>query len=113
MVMIDGRDDFDEFREAYEYGFLHGWPNLPHHPMPPLRERGFSASLGECSTGAVHEISDLLVSCVTRWADERCIAHKAGKADDLEELDRCMKSRRFPSTLALPRPTSPSSPESA
>jgi hypothetical protein len=90
LVTIDGRDDFSEFREAYESGFLHGWPNLPHHPMPPLRERGFSASLGECSNGPLHEIADLLVSCVTRWADERCIAHKEGKAPDLDELDRCM-----------------------
>jgi hypothetical protein len=90
LVTIDGRDDFKEFHAAYENGYLRGSPRLPHHPMPPLRERGFSASLGECSTGPMHEIADLLVSCVTRWADERCIAHKEGKAPDLEELDRCM-----------------------
>jgi hypothetical protein len=90
LVTIDGRDDFNQFQEVYARGYQHGWPHLPHHPMPPLRDRGFSASLGECSNGPMHEISDLLVSCVTRWADERCIAHKEGKAPDLEELDKCM-----------------------
>lgn len=90
LVMIDGRDDFAHFQEVYEAGHRDGWPELPHHPMPALGERGFSASLGECSNGPVHEISDLLVSCVTRWADEACIAHKDGKAPDLEELDGCV-----------------------
>jgi hypothetical protein len=90
LVMIDGRDDFNEFQKIYANGYANGWPDLPHHPMPPLRDRGFSASLGECSNGPVHEIADMLVSCVTRWADERCIAHKEGKAPNLEELDQCM-----------------------
>ena len=90
LVMIDGRDDFREFQEVYALGYDEGWPDLPHHPMPSLRERGFSASLGECSNGPIHEIADLLTSCVTRWADERCILHKKGKAPDLEELDDCM-----------------------
>lgn len=49
-----------------------------------------SLPLGEGTNGPIYEIADLLVSCVTRWADERCIAHKEGKAPDLEELDRCM-----------------------
>jgi hypothetical protein len=90
LVMIDGRDDFKQFQEVFAEGYAKGWPRLRHHPMPPLRDRGFSASLSECSNGPIHEIADLLVSCVTRWADERCIAHKEGKAPDLEELDRCM-----------------------
>jgi hypothetical protein len=90
LVMIDGRDDFSEFQEVYASGYQHGWPRLPYHPVAPLREHGFSAFLGECSNGPVHEIADLLTSCVTRWADERCIAHKGGKASDLAELDGCM-----------------------
>ncbi len=90
LVMIDGRDDFSEFQEIYESGYVYGWPHLRHLPMPALCERGFSASLGECSNGPVHEISDLLVSCVTRWADEHCMAHKNGKAPDLEELNGCV-----------------------
>jgi hypothetical protein len=90
LVLIDGRDDFKHFQEVYEGGYVYGWPHLPHHPMPALRERGFSASLGECSNGPMHEISDLLVSCVTRWADERCMDHKDGKAPNLEELDGCV-----------------------
>jgi hypothetical protein len=90
LLMIDGRDDFKHFRAVYEHGYGEGWPRLPHHPLPPLRERGFSSSLGECSNGPVHEIADLIVSCVTRWADQRCISHKAGNAPDLEELDKCM-----------------------
>jgi len=91
LVMIDGRNDFALFQTAYNKGHTVGWPRLPHHPMPALRERGFSASLGECSNGPIHEIADLLVSCVTRWADQRCMAQKDGKAADLEELDRCMR----------------------
>lgn len=90
LVMIDGRDDFKQFQEVYANGYVNGWPHLPHHPMPALRDRGFSASLGECSNGPMHEIADLLVSCVTRWADERCMAQKGGKAPDLEELDQCV-----------------------
>lgn len=90
LVMIDARDDFAEFQDVYLDGYENGWPNLPHHPMPPLRDRGFSASLAACSNGPLHEIADLLVSCTTRWADERCKAHKGGKAPDLEELNRCM-----------------------
>lgn len=89
-VMIDGRDDFREFQDVYARGYADGWPHLPYHPMPPLRDRGFSASLVECSNGPLHEIADLLTSCVTRWADERCAAHKGGKPKDLEELDNCM-----------------------
>jgi hypothetical protein len=92
LVLIDGRDDFNQFQEVYSSGYSDGWPEMPRHPMPALRERGFSASLGECSNGPVHEIADLLTSCVTRWADERCIFHKQGKAPDLEELDTCMGS---------------------
>jgi hypothetical protein len=90
LVMIDGRDDFREFQDVYARGYADGWPDLPYHPMPPLRDRGFSASLAECSNGPLHEIADLLTSCVTRWADERCAAHKDGKPRDLEELDQCM-----------------------
>jgi len=74
-VMIDGRDDFDQFQDIYADGYARGWPHMPHHPMPALRERGFSASLGEWSNGPAHEIADLIVSCVTRWADEQCIDH--------------------------------------
>jgi hypothetical protein len=44
LVMIDGRDDFREFQEVYALGYDEGWPDLPHHPMPSLRERGFSSS---------------------------------------------------------------------
>jgi hypothetical protein len=90
LVMIDARDDFAEFQKVYLDGLEDGWPQLPHHPMPPLRARGFSGSLGVCSNGPLHEIADLVVSCTTRWADERCMAHKGGKAPDLDELDRCM-----------------------
>lgn len=90
LVLIDGRDDFKHFQKVYEGGYGYGWPHLPHHPMPALRERGFSASLGECSNGPMHEIADLLVSCVTRWADERCMDHKEGKAPNLEELNNCV-----------------------
>jgi hypothetical protein len=98
LVMIDDRDDFAQFKKVYVDGHRDGWPHLPHHPMPPLSERGFSASLGVCSNGPLHEIADLLVSCTTRWADERCMNHKGGKAPDLEELDRCMSQlvRLFP-----------------
>jgi hypothetical protein len=99
LLMIDGRDDFKHFRAIYEHGYEEGWPQLPHHPMPSLREKGFSSSLGECSNGPIHEIADLVVSCVSRWADERCMSHKGGKAPDLEELDACMVNLRdlFPS----------------
>jgi hypothetical protein len=90
LVMIDGRDDFTEFERVYARGYSYGWPHMPYHSIPPLRERGFSASLLECSNGPVHEIADLLTSCVTRWADERCIHHKGGKADDVAELDSCV-----------------------
>ncbi len=90
LAMIDARDDFAEFQKVYLDGYERGWPQLPHHPMPPLSDRSFSRSLGVCSNGPVHEIADLLVSCTTRWADERCMAHKSGNAPDLEELDRCM-----------------------
>jgi hypothetical protein len=90
LLMIDGRDDFKHFQEVYESGHREGWPRLPHHPMPSLKDRGFSSSLGACSNGPMHEIADLLVSCVSRWADERCMAHKGGKAPDIEELDACM-----------------------
>jgi hypothetical protein len=90
LVMIDSRDDFKEFREVYALSYEKGWPGLPHHPVPALRDRGFSASLGECSNGPMHEIADLLTSCTTRWADERCMAHKGGHAPDRVELDDCM-----------------------
>lgn len=90
LVMIDGRDDFKEFQEVYTRSYEDGWPDLPYYPMPKLRNRGFSASLGECSNGPLHEIADLLTSCTTRWADERCMAQKNGRAPDREELDSCM-----------------------
>lgn|GEM_PF-2487909 len=90
LVMIDGRDDFAEMQGVFERGYRKGWPNLPHHPMPPLRKRGFSASLAACSNGPLHEIADLVVSCTARWADERCMEHKGGKASDVAELNNCM-----------------------
>jgi hypothetical protein len=101
LLMIDGRDDFDRFREVYRSGYEDGWPRLPHHPVPALREKGFSSSLGVCSNGPAHEIADLVVSCVSRWADERCMSHKDGKAPELEELDACMVHLRdlFPPGL--------------
>src|SRR6476619_5692358 len=92
------RADTPRLRSACLCGFAcsrllpeDGWPALPYHPLPPLREQSFSASLGECSNGPMHEISDLLTSSVTRWADERRIAHKGGKAPNLPELDECMR----------------------
>jgi hypothetical protein len=92
IVMIDDRDDFHEFEAVYAQAYFEGWPDLPRYPLPPLQDRRFAGSLSTCSHGPLHEISDLLTSCTTRWADERCSAHKGGKPQDLEELDACMAS---------------------
>lgn len=92
LVMLDHRDDFAEMQDIYESGYCSGWPHLPHRPMPSLRERGFSASLMECSNGPIHEIADLVVSCTTRWADERCKEHNGGEPPDVVELNDCMSN---------------------
>jgi hypothetical protein len=76
--------------EAYASGYINGWPELPHRPMPALQERGFSGSLGGCSNGPAHEIADLAVSCVTRWADEHCIAYKGARRLILRSWTRGM-----------------------
>jgi hypothetical protein len=89
LVMLDRRNDFSDFEEIYARAYSSGW-NLTFNRVAPLREHGFSRSLAECANGPMHEIADLLTSCVTRWADARCVAHKDGTAPNLPELDQCM-----------------------
>jgi hypothetical protein len=88
-VVVDHRSDFPKFATAYARCHGEGWyfPQWSRR-VPSLESIGFTSGLHITQDGALNEIADMTVSCITRWAGARAAAHRGKTVPDLEGLDR-------------------------
>lgn len=87
LVLFDDRDDIGKFITAYADLRPRGW-RFGSRKVPSLASIGFVSGLSVTRDGALNEIADMTISCITRWAGARAAAHRGKTVRDLADFDR-------------------------
>jgi hypothetical protein len=87
-VVLDHRSDFKLFADRYGKHHRVDWSFASGRTVPSLGSVGYATGLHHSHDGALNEIADMTISCITRWVGARAAAHRGKAVAEVDELDR-------------------------
>jgi hypothetical protein len=107
-VVLDHRSDFKLFADRYGKHHRVDWSFASGRTVPSLGSVGYATGLHHSHDGALNEIADMTISCITRWVGARAAAHRGKAVAEVDELDReaaaiidLSRAHRRPSPLVV------------